>query len=285
MNYLEKLKNYDKFLVAESKRLDEEYKKVISEGCDGGDCPQKKDNESSAAGGVAENIENKKMTEFCSEGDAEDGKTAKKMKNKEEFYGSIMDGGDTKEDGAGDTKDAEGVNDQGSSTEENAKKEIDAFFGNGAPEDNNKTVGEGSEENANMSAEDLFGADEEAKPADDDKKTDDGEAKPVDENVSGGMTMKEIMGSVKESAKKVDDGTEDEKSDKAEDGSVGDNDKKSDGEDGGKTEDEPKEPEEPKSEEPDEPKEPKSKDDEEEQLAESIQAITQYVKANRRLFG
>lgn len=136
MKYLDVLKKFDTTILSESKRLDDEYKRILGESCEGDDCTKKedetkKDDETKKVDESEEKKcdcgkedcpicgkktvdegcdKDKQMTEF-DEGDKSDGKTDKKMLSKDEFLKLTDDGektGDeekTATDGEGAKKD------------------------------------------------------------------------------------------------------------------------------------------------------------------------------------
>jgi X-linked retinitis pigmentosa GTPase regulator len=236
MKYLDVLKDYNKAIVSESKKLDEIYKKLLGESCEDTDANKDDDTKKEVTTEGEEKTcdcgkddcpicgkkkvdegcdKDKQMSEF-DEGEKADGKSAKKMLDKSEFFGN--DGDKGKDDSASDdTKTDDEKNDGDEKKDDSAA-------------DDTKKVDEGSDDNTKMSAADLFGEDEDkgeetktddtattddtAKTDDADKgeetKTDDGETKDdVTSEDALDKEIKEFFGMEEsEDAAKTDDDTQ-----------------------------------------------------------------------------
>ena len=366
MKYLDILKDYDKAIVSESKKLDDIYKKLLGESCcddDGktGDEGKEKVNEGEKTcdcgkedcpicgkKSVDENEDKEKQMREFNEGENSDGKSAKKMLSKDEFFGK-EDGGDENKSDDGEKKTDDGAkSDDGEKKvdeddilkgglhnghvdeNENGEKKTDdgektddgddsSKTDDGAKaDDGEKKVDEGADDNLKMSASDLFsendddstktddGANSDDANADDASKADDGEKKVDEANIE--KEIKDFFG-IKENdddstkaddgeknsddgEKKTDDGEKTDDGAKADDGEKkvdGDENKSDDGE---KKVDENKGltmkeimAKESKEKTDDNADAGSDEDAETAQLNESIKAIRQFVKANKKFFG
>lgn len=111
MKYLDILKEYDKAIISESKKLDDMYKKLLGESCET-DAPTDADDEEKK---VDEGCDKEKQMREFSEGEKKDGKSDKKMLSKEEFFKT-----DTDDDSEKDSDDGEKTDD-----DEAKKEEVD----------------------------------------------------------------------------------------------------------------------------------------------------------------
>ena len=169
MKYLDILKEYDKAIVTESKKLDSIYKKLIGESCDCGkpDCPE--------CNAQKENLEegcDKGKIEF-DEGEEDGGKQDKKMMPPEKFEKMV-----SKEEPQNNEEPPEmlsreeflGSGDKNvSENNKNMENEIKEFFGvqddsksqesekNDSNNDGKRSVAEDIEKNVKMSADEIFG--------------------------------------------------------------------------------------------------------------------------------
>lgn len=338
MKYLDILKEYDRAIVSESRKLDEIYAKLVGESCTCGKCEECKAREEADGEEVKEGCDrDKRMTEF-SEGEKEDGKSDKKMLTKDDFFGKGDEGGSENvgDDGVEDKpveKPADGeesgevqadedkadkpkkVKKADEAIDDATKKEIRTFFGcdKGDDGDNDKKLalrskdvfaegddeekptdepedepkkdeckpdddeelGDGFEQNKRMSAAGLFSEGDDGKKCEDSEC--DGDDCKEQDNVAEGddhLTMKEIMAKESEGEKKPEDDTDGDEEIPA-----------SEPEDNADADDEADK-DEKKSEEDEDDEGPVDEEAEEERcLNESIQAITKFVKANRKFFG
>ena len=247
MKYLDVLKEYDKAIVSESKRLDSIYKKLIGESCDCGkeDCPEcgkKKELDEGCDKGKIE----------FDEGDAEGGKQDKKMMPPEEFNKMVskeefLGKGKDSEDDTGECNECDPLNgglhnghekvsegeeekkeeppvkepeeenkptdgnegDNGNVDEnENIEKEVMEFFGISNNDGDGKNLKEDAAKNQQMDASDIFAEADEGEEKKDEPPAEEPEKKEGEPSAEEQPDKKEDEPSAEEPEKKEEPPTE-----------------------------------------------------------------------------